>query len=268
MASDHDNPERAERVADLLRGAAQSERAPDALQMRISAMQAQATAAPRRALLPRRAFNYARVAMPAAAAGVAALVLALGGSAGAPSLAQAAALSTRAPTAGAPSADPSDPGRLLSVKVGTLHFPNWVKVGGWRAVGQRHDQIGNRTATTVYYATASGRVAYSIVSSPTLAMKSGQLPRTGPLRYQHATTLRTHGRLTVVWVEAGHTCLLTGSRARRPDAGAPGRRAWSASPRAPSAPWRPRGRTARRRRRRSARRGTARAAPRSRRRAR
>jgi hypothetical protein len=211
MASDHDNPERAERVADLLRSAARSERAPEALQVRISAMQAQAAEPPRRARMPRRAFNYVRVAMPATAAGIAALVLALGSSAGAPSLAQAAALSTRAPTAPAPTADPSDPGKLLSAKVGTLHFPNWAKVGGWRAIGQRHDQIGNRSATTVYYATGSGRVAYSIVSSPSLAMKSELLPRTGPLRYQDASTLWSHGRLTVIWVEAGHTCLLTGS---------------------------------------------------------
>jgi hypothetical protein len=212
MAPDHDNPERAERVADLLRSAAQNERAPEALQTRISAMQAQAAAAPRRALLPRRAFTYVRVAMPAAAAGVVALVLALGSSAGAPSLAQAAALSTRTPTAAAPSVDPRDPGKLLSAKVGSLHFPNWTEVGGWRAVGQRHDQIGNRTATTVYYATGSSRVAYSIVSSPSLAMKSESLPGSGPLRYQDATVLSRHGQLTVVWVEAGHTCLLTGPR--------------------------------------------------------
>jgi hypothetical protein len=211
MAPDHDNPERAERVADLLRSAAQRERAPETLQTRVSAMQAQAAPTRRRTMLPRRAFNYVRIAMPATAAGVAALVLALGSSAGAPSLAQAASLAARAPTAPAPAPDPGDPGKLLSARVGTLHFPNWTKVGGWRAVGQRHDRIGNRTATTVYYATGSGRVAYSIVSSPTLAMKSEQLPRTGPLRYQDASTLWSHGRLTVIWVQEGHTCLLTGS---------------------------------------------------------
>src|SRR5579859_7989829 len=118
MASEHDNTEREQRVTDLLRAAAVSERAPDALHERIRAMQAQ-TAAPRRGLpLPRRAFNFVRFGMPAAAAGAAALVIALGGAAGAPTLAQAAALATRAPTAPAPATDPSDPGKLLSAKVG------------------------------------------------------------------------------------------------------------------------------------------------------
>ena len=210
MASEHDNPEREQRVADLLRTAAVTERAPEALQARISAMRAQ-TPAPRRALLlPRRAFNFVRFGMPAAAAGAAALVIALGGAAGAPTLAQAAALATRAPTAPAPATDPANPGKLLTAKVGMLHFPNWESVGGWRAVGQRHDQIGNRTATSVYYAHGSTRLVYSIVSSPALAMKSELLPRTGPVRYQDATAISGHNRLTVIWVEAGHTCLLSG----------------------------------------------------------
>jgi hypothetical protein len=211
MASEHDNSEREQRVADLLRVAAVSERAPDSLQTRISAMREQAAAPARGLPLPRRAFNFVRFGMPAAAAGAAALVIALGGAAGAPTLAQAAALATRAPTASAPATDPSDPGKLLSAKVGTLHFPNWNSVGGWRAVGQRFDHIGNRTATTVYYQRGSARVAYSILSTPSLPMKAGTvtLPWSN-VPDEFAQTLRHDGRSTVVWIESGHTCLLTG----------------------------------------------------------
>ncbi|HWD69647.1 MAG TPA: hypothetical protein VG293_05590 [Solirubrobacteraceae bacterium] len=223
MAPENDNPDRGnpgrgdpdrgEQIAALLRGAAQSDRAPAALQARISAMQAQATAPRRRAWLPRRAFNLVRFGMPAAAAGVAALVIALGGAAGAPTLAQAAAISTRAPTSPAPAADPTDPGKLLTAKVGTLHFPNWESAGGWRAVGERHDQIGNRTATTVYYGHGSNRVVYSILSSPSLQMKTGAVTLPwSTLRDQYVATMRHDGRATVVWVESGHTCLLTGPK--------------------------------------------------------
>jgi hypothetical protein len=217
MASQDDNPERAQRVADLLRSAAQSERAPEALQTRISAMQARAASPKRGRRLPRRALNYVRFGMPAAAAGAAALVIALGGAAGAPTLAQAAALSSRAATEPAPAGDPSDPGKLLSARVGTLHFPNWESAGGWRAVGQRFDHLGNRTATTVYYALGSRRVAYSILSSPALAMKTGTVTLPwSRLQHQFAETLWHGGRATVVWIESGHTCLLTGPKGMSP----------------------------------------------------
>lgn len=217
MASDHDNPQRAEHVAALLRAAAQSERAPDALQARINAMQAQAPVRRRRGLQPRRAFNFVRFGMPAVAAGVAALVISLGGAAGAPTLAQAAALATRAPTSPAPATDPADPGKLLTARVGTLHFPNWESAGGWRAVGVRHDRLGNRTATTVYYALGPSRVVYSILSSPSLHMKAATITMPwNTLQTQYATTLWNSGRATVVWVESGHTCLLTGPKGMAP----------------------------------------------------
>jgi hypothetical protein len=145
----------------------------------------------------------------AAVAAVVALVVALGG-AGAPSLAQAAALANLPPVAAAPATDPSDPGKLLTAKVGTLHFPNWESNGGWRAVGRRFDHIGNRTATTVYYSNGSSRAVYSIVSSPTLPIKRALVVTSLPP--QTYTTISRNGRTTVVWQESGHTCLLTGSR--------------------------------------------------------
>jgi hypothetical protein len=138
-----------------------------------------------------------------AAALAAALVLTLGGGTGAPSIAQAAALAARPPTGPAPLVDRSDPTQRLAAKVGSLHFPNWSTLAGWRAVGQRSDRVGNRTAITVYYAAGARRVAYSIVSLPTL---SGLHTHGEPY-----ATIRQHGRTTVVWEEDGHTCLLTGT---------------------------------------------------------
>jgi hypothetical protein len=201
MSTDNDTPEREKQVVELLRAAAASERAPDWLHARVATMRDEAAAAPRRRLLPRPAFNIARFALPTAA-GVAALVIALGGGAGAPSIAQAAALGTRGPTAPAPAPDPSAPAKLLSAKVGNLHFPNWQADGGWRSVGQRHDQAGNRAVTTVYYSAGRTEIAYSIVAQP-------KLP--GLKHAEPYETIWRHGRVTVAWEEDGHTCLLSGT---------------------------------------------------------
>ncbi|MDE3132160.1 MAG: hypothetical protein KGL16_13505, partial [Acidobacteriota bacterium] len=106
MSADNDTPERDEKVAKLLRAAASSERAPDALRARIAAMRdesaglrdesaglrdqsaglrrgrAGAASPRRRGWLGRPAFNFAQFALPTTAAAVAALVLVLGSSAG------------------------------------------------------------------------------------------------------------------------------------------------------------------------------------------
>ena len=200
MATDNHTPEPQKRVAELLRAAAQNERAPESLHARIAAMRDESEPArqPRRP----RGFVLARLAMPMAAAAAAVIVLALGGGAGAPSIAQAASLGTRSPTAPAPAPDRSHPTQLLSAEVGTLHFPNWQAAAGWRSVGQRHDHVGNRSATTVYYASGATEVAYSIVSSPTL---SGLRTQNG----EPYGTIAQNGRTTVVWEEARHTCLLS-----------------------------------------------------------
>ena len=209
MPEEPENPNREEQVVRLLRAAAEDGRAPESLRAEVAAMRQRAAARPRRRPTLRPAFRLVSAGTTAVAATVVALVLALGG-AGAPSLAQAAALANLNPAAPAPASDPRDPTKLLAARVGTLHFPNWEAAGGWRAVGQRFDHIGNRTATTVYYATRSRRVVYSIVSSPTLAVRRGVVLQSPPL--QTYTTLSRQGRTTVVWQESGHTCLLTGSR--------------------------------------------------------
>jgi hypothetical protein len=184
----------------LLQAAARSERAPASLRAELGAIRARAGA--RRGLrLPRPVLRYTSLAGTALAAAVVVVVLTLGGGAAGPSIAQAAALSLRGPAAPAPAADPSAPASLLTARVGDQHFPNWQRVGGWRSVGERTDQLANRTVTTVYYASGSRRLAYSIVSTPTLAGL-----RTGAEPY---ASLWEHGRTVVVWEERGHTCVLS-----------------------------------------------------------
>lgn len=214
MTDQHEHDERAQRVAAMLRAAARSERAPESLRAQVAA----ARAATRRAAPSRQAPAGrvpARVALrvvsfgsPAVAAIVVALVLVLGGGAGAPSIAQAASLGARAPAQPAPVPDPAAPAKLLSARVGSLHFPNWRHDGGWHSVGRRLDQLGNRTVTTVYYQLGRRRIAYSIVSAPALAGLATAGHRAAGEQY---ATIWQHGRTVVVWEQRDHTCLLSGT---------------------------------------------------------
>ncbi len=202
MSSRHDHPNREDQVLRLLQAAAQRDRAPESLRSEVAALRERAAARSQRGPRFRRPLLGAvSFGMPAAAAAVVALVVALGGS-GAPSLAQAAALARRPPSAPAPTLEPGVPA-YLSARVGQLHFPNWQAQGGWRTVGERRDSVGNRAVTTVYYAAQGERIAYSIVSSPVLG---GLHTRGDPY-----TTMRSHGRVVVVWEERNHTCLLSGA---------------------------------------------------------
>ena len=205
MKPDNDTPDREAKVVQLLQAAARSERAPASLRAELGAIRARAGA--RRGLrlpqptLPRPVLRYTGLAATALTAAVVALVVTLGGAAASPSIAQAAALALRGPAAPAPAPDPSAPASLLTARVGDLHFPNWRRAGGWRSVGERTDHLANRSVTTVYYASGHRRLAYSIVSTPTLAGL-----RTGAEPY---ASLSEHGRTVVVWEERGHTCVLS-----------------------------------------------------------
>lgn len=190
----------------LLHSAARTERAPSSLQDEVLAMRARAPESRRRWIarpgLARPALGFVSIAMPAIVAAVVAVVLTLGGGAGAPSIAQAAALASRGPAASAPAPDQRAPALLLAAHVGNLHFPNWQTVTGWRAVGQREDSLGDRTVRTVYYSADGIRIAYSIVSAPALAgLDSHGEPY---------STMRRSDRVAIVWVEQNHTCVLSG----------------------------------------------------------
>jgi hypothetical protein len=201
MAPDPDKPNREEQVVSLLHEAAQRDRAPESLRREVAALRERAGRPRRVPGLSRPALGAISFGMPAVCAAVIGLVLALGG-AGAPSIAQAAAIGSRKPSAPAPALQPGAPS-YLSARVGRLRFPNWQDQGGWRSVGERRDTLGNRAVTTVYYAAHGGRIAYSIVSSPVL----GGLKTSG----EPYETMWRHGRVVVVWQEHDHTCLLSGT---------------------------------------------------------
>lgn len=195
--------ERERRVVDALHQARATERAPEQLRARIEA------ARPARTVVARRRLAYAGGLVGALAAIALALVLALpGGTPGAPSVSDAAALAARGPNQAAPAPDPVSPGAMLRQNVGEVYFPNWGSSLGWHAVGARTDQLGGHQAVTVYYQWRDKQIAYTIVSAPALKHPAAQQT------WLHGTELRTQnqdGRLVVSWYRAGDTCVLSAS---------------------------------------------------------
>jgi hypothetical protein len=145
----------------------------------------------------------------ALAAAALAVVLALpGGTPGAPSVSDAAALAARGPDQAAPAPDPSRPGARLNQNVGEVYFPNWTRSFGWRAVGARDDDLGGHRAVTVYYEGMGKRVAYTIVAAPPLARPAGHRHW---MAGKQLRTFTSDGRVVVAWRESGDTCILSAS---------------------------------------------------------
>mgnify|MGYP007135466244 CR=1 FL=1 len=187
------------RVVELLHEL-RGDRAPAGLRARIDAQR------PSRAARARSRVVYGGGLVGALAAVLLALVLILpGGTPGAPSVSQAAALATRGSTAPAPPPDPHAPAAKLKMDVQEVYFPNWIG-RGWRAVGQRADRIDGRLALTVYYAWEGHRVAYTIVSAPALQQPAASVTT---LHNTVLRTLRIGGRWVVTWRRSNHTCVLS-----------------------------------------------------------
>jgi hypothetical protein len=129
-----------------------------------------------------------------------------GGSPGAPSVSEAAALALRGPALAAPANDPSHRGRLRA-DVDEVYFPDWSWGFGWRAVGQRIDRLDGKLAVTIFYRHDSRRIAYTILTSPPLRRPGSQMLHLDGIELQ---TLTSHGRMVVTWRRAGHTCILSG----------------------------------------------------------
>jgi hypothetical protein len=187
----------------LLARARAEVRAPHGLRTRIDAARPA-----RRARRTARAL-YGGASATALAALALALVLILpSGAPGGPTLSQAAALGSLAPTAAGPAPDSTNRGERLRGEVEDVYFPNWGSLH-WRAVGQRVDRIEGRVARTVYYQWRHYRIAYTIVGAPALSQ-----PR-APVAVVHGTverTIKLGGRTVVTWQRSGHTCVLSGAR--------------------------------------------------------
>lgn len=174
--------------------------APPALRARIESARRPATrVAPRRALLGSAAVAAVVLAV------LAVFLLPAGG--GGPSVAAAAELGARPADAPAPAALPATPA-LLDASVDGVAFPAWDDELGWRATGQRADDLDGRDATTVAYEKEGARVAYTIVSGDALddPEDAQEVTRDGV----ELRTFSTDGRPAVTWLRDGHTCVLSG----------------------------------------------------------
>jgi anti-sigma factor RsiW len=195
--------ERERRVVAALHHARSVERAPQGLRVRIDATR------PARLSRARWRLVYAGGGAAALAAVVLGLVLVLpGGSPGAPSVSQAAALAARGPAKAAPAPDPAHPAARLNESVDDVYFPNWTSAFHWRAMGERTDRLNGRAATTVYYEWDGRRLAYTIVAGPALALPPGQ---TTNVQGTALDTVALNGRQVVTWLRSGDTCVLSGT---------------------------------------------------------
>ena len=135
------------------------------------------------------------------------LVLVLpGGGPEAPSVAQAAMLAARGPSAGPPPRH--DHAAYLDRGVGGILFPRWQEHFGWRADGVRSDRLAGRDTTTVYYGYEGRRVGYTIVAGAALPEPADWRAETHSGTALRATRLGS--RTVVTWRRKGHTCILSG----------------------------------------------------------
>ena len=192
----------AQRRALAVMSVAAEERAPSSLRARLELA---------RDPVRRRRVPLRRLAVMAPAAATVAAVLALTvgtGTTGAPTVATAATLASRAPLAPvAPAAAGST--SLRTPSAAGLSFPDWARAFGLEAVGMRRDTLDGRLATTVYYARAGQRVAYTIVSGDALA--AGTSTRATAWDGLRLSSFQSHGRAVVTWLRRGHSCVLSGN---------------------------------------------------------
>jgi hypothetical protein len=176
--------------------------APVSLRVRIAADTTEATRPKRR----RRLLLGGAVAGALAATALA-VVLALPGGSGAPTVVEAARLADR-PPAHPVAADTSNP-KLLAADVEGVPFPNWSKQFGWRQAGIRSDQLADRQARTVLYEHNGKRIAYTIVSGAGI-----HAPSDASTARRNGVTLHAladRGRRVVTWWRHGRTCVLSAS---------------------------------------------------------
>lgn len=145
--------------------------------------------------------------LAATAAIALAAILAPGG--GSPlSAREAAALTFRAATAGAPSESEQQRSQLTAAVDG-IAFPYWEERFGWRASGTRSDRLGGGLVRTVFYTDNRGqRIGYAIVSRRPAPRLDG-----GAVRWLRGTPYRLlveSGGRVVAWLRDGHLCVVGG----------------------------------------------------------
>lgn len=190
---------------DVLRAidAASRERAPASLRARV----ALAHPPPRRAGPARLAAALGTAVVGAGAAAVVVIVAVVGGTA-APTVAQAAVLTSRMPQA-LVAVPARGEGTLPGVTAVGLSYPDWEDHFGFRARGVRRDTLNGRLVTTVFYDRGASRVAYEIVSGPPL--RQGGAVSGTMLQGVRLWSMDTPVGPAVSWLRDGHMCILIGS---------------------------------------------------------
>ena len=146
------------------------------------------------------------MAAATAAAAIALLVVVAPGNDD-PTTARAAAISQLPATERAPATS----GRLLRAEADGVRFPDWGPEFGWHANGMRHDDIGGRRMTTVFYEHEGHRLAYTIVSGPALPRPDDAetIVRNG-LRMSVYRDPSHGGHDVAVFERNGRTCVIAG----------------------------------------------------------
>jgi hypothetical protein len=208
------NPSEAEleRIAATIRSASSEVRAPAELRERVDDLRggpAPASPAKRRAWWTR--FPAVATATVAVAAAVLAIIVLPGG--GDPSVTDAATLAELPAAEPAPAAEPDQPA-LLAASFEGLSYPDWQGEFGWRAVGERTDELDGRDTRTVFYENADGaRIGYTIVSGEALDDPSGA--ERSMVDGVELAAFEPDGANGVTWLRDGHTCVLAGEGVER-----------------------------------------------------
>jgi hypothetical protein len=172
-------------------------------------LRARVEAERRRPSAPVRRRRFAFAGGLAAAAAVAALVavLALPTGSGGPTVVEAAQLSDRPATETSVAVDPSNP-KLLATSGDGVPFPNLGGEFGWREAGARNDELGDRTAKTVFYQRGGRRIGYTIVSGKAIDPPDGAAKR--ELNGVALASTAEGPKRIVTWLRDGRTCVLSG----------------------------------------------------------
>jgi hypothetical protein len=90
-----------------------------------------------------------------------------------------------------------------------ISYPYWDKRFGWKTAGARHDSLGGRAITTVFYSNAQAqRIGYSIVAGPAITIPKSKVLKAGGVTFW---ALDRGGATILTWRRRGHTCILTSS---------------------------------------------------------
>jgi hypothetical protein len=199
-----------QRVAATIRSATSEVRAPAELRQRVEDLRG-GPAAPSKPRPWWTRLPAVAGATAAVAAAVLAIVVLAGG--GEPSVTDAAALAELPAAEPAPAPEPQQ-SALLAASFEGLSYPDWEREFGWRAVGERSDELDGRDTHTVFYENADGaRIGYTIVAGDALDEPSGAKPSV--VDGVELAAFEANGANAVTWLRDEHSCVLAGEGVER-----------------------------------------------------